>query len=242
MLRFLILSLWATLLLGVAPGQSVPADTPVPGWQETLQKLDSGSVPVPALPDWAEVRQVGVVQQQQAQSVIDRLMAVSPDATKPASTPQQPLVPLVFVSMSMPNASLRLLLADAAKIGAQLVLNGLVDDDVQATARRLLEIQGVDPEATSLPEGIQAVAGMAIDPTLFTRLGIRQVPTFVLPAVPPATCMEGQGCPAFRHIRLSGDVRLAYALEQFAEQIMDEPDWQPPPIQQWLQVLQGQQP
>ncbi|HRJ52242.1 MAG TPA: type-F conjugative transfer system pilin assembly protein TrbC [Candidatus Thiothrix moscowensis] len=235
MLRFLILPLWVALLPGIATGQPIPVDTPAPGWQEALQALDSGGVPVPALPDWAEVRQVGVVQQQQAQSVIDRLMA---DAITFPSTPQQPLVPLVFVSMSMPNASLRLLLADAAKIGAQLVLNGLVDDDVQATAGRLLEIQGIDPKATSLPDGMQAVAGMVIDPTLFSRLGIRQVPTFVLPAVPPAACVEGQGCPVFRHVRLSGDVRLAYALEQFAGYLKDVPDWQTP-VQQWLKVLQG---
>lgn len=241
MLRVLKLLMLLFLLPGFFVGGISHADTQNPGWQETLHTLDSQPVqPGTAMPDITRIMQAGSAQQQQAQSVLDRLLAESRSPVQ-AAIPPDPIVPLVFVSFSMPDASLKQLLADAGKAGAPLLLNGLVDDDVKATAKRLLEVQGIDPQANQLPAGTDshAVAGMGIDPTLFERLNIRHVPTFVLPLEPVQACAEGQGCPVFRHIRLSGDVSLAYALEKFTPELDGVPGLQQQ-VRQWLAALQGE--
>lgn len=241
MLRVLMpLSCLSLLLSGLAIGET-RVDTPNPDWQETLHKLDSQPVqPGTAMPDISAILQAGAVQQKQAQSVIDRLLAESRSPAQVTTSPE-PLVPLVFVSFSMPDASLKQLLRDAGKLGAQLILNGLVDDDLKATSRRLLEVQGIDPEADSLPDNMNGaeVAGMGIDPTLFERLYIQHIPTFVLPLEPVQACAEGQGCPPFQHIRVSGDVSLAYALDKFAPELEQAPGLQQQ-VRQWVKRLQGE--
>ena len=241
MLRVLMLVFCPLLLLsGLAIGDT-RVDTPSPDWQETLRKLDSQPIqPGSAMPDISAIMQAGNIQQQQAQSVINRLLAESRSPTQ-ATTPADPLVPLVFVSFSMPDVSLKQLLRDAGKVGGQLFLNGLVDDDLKATSRRLLTVQGIDPEADELPDdvGKADVAGMGIDPTLFERLQIQHVPTFVLPLEPVQACAEGQGCPPFRHIRVSGDVSLAYALDKFAPELEQASGLQQQ-VRQWVKTLQGE--
>ncbi|QLQ32049.1 MAG: type-F conjugative transfer system pilin assembly protein TrbC [Candidatus Thiothrix singaporensis] len=179
---------------GGSHGFPHPCGVANPGWQETLHKLDSQPVqPGTAMPDISAILQAGAGQQQHAQSVLDRLLAESRSPAQAAATPDS-IVPLVFVSFSMPDASLKQLLRDAGKIGAQLVLNGLVEDDVKTTSQRLLAIQGIDPTADKLPDGMDKaeVAGMGIDPTLFERLDIRHVPAFVLPLEPVRACAEGR--------------------------------------------------
>lgn len=240
MLRLLTLLLPAFLLSGL-PTEGLGADTHSPDWQATLQRLDQQPVqPGTAMPDISAIMQAGAKQQQQAQSVIDKLLASAKSPSQAPNAPE-PLVPLVFVSFSMPDASLKQLLSDAGKIGAQLVLLGLVDDDVKATSRKLLAVQGIDPQATALPADRQDVASMGIDPTLFERLTIQQVPTFVLPLEPVQTCARDSGCPAFRHVRLSGDVGLAYALEKLGGTLDSYPALKQQ-NQQWLDALQGGKP
>lgn len=241
MLRVLMLVFCPLLLLsGLAIGET-RVDTPSPDWQETLHKLDSQPVqPGTAMPDISAILQAGAAQQQQAQSVIDKLLAESRSPAQTNAT-DEPIVPLVFVSFSMPDASLKQLLRDAGKVGAQLILNGLVDDDLKATSRRLLTVQGIDPEADSLSDYMTGaeVAGMGIDPTLFERLNIQHVPTFVLPLEPVQACAEGQGCPPFRHIRVSGDVSLAYALDKFTPEL-DQASGLQQQVRQWVKRLQGE--
>ncbi len=241
MLRVLILVFCSCFLLsGLAIGET-RVDTPSPDWQETLRKLDLQPVqPGTAMPDISAIMQAGAAQQEQAQSVIDKLLAESRSPAQ-AAISSDLVVPLVFVSFSMPEAALKQLLGDAGKVGGQLVLNGLVDDDLKATSRRLLTVQGIDPEADELPDdvGKADVAGMGIDPTLFERLAIQHVPTFVLPLEPVQACAEGQGCPPFRHIRVSGDVSLAYALDKFAPELDQVPGLQQQ-VRQWVTALQGE--
>lgn len=243
MLRVLTALRLYLLLPGFLMVSLTHADTQTPGWQETLHKLDSQPVqPGTAMPDISAILQAGVKQQQHAQAVLDRLLAESRSPAQAAAAPE-PIVPLVFVSFSMPDSSLKQLLRDAGKIGAQLVLNGLIEDDVKTTSQRLLAIQGIDPNADKLPDGMDKteVAGMGIDPTLFERLDIRHVPAFVLPLEPVRACAEGEGCPVFRHIRISGDVSLDYALEQFVPELDAVPDLQRQ-VRQWVAALQGGKP
>jgi conjugal transfer pilus assembly protein TrbC len=93
---------------------------------------------------------------------------------------------LIFVSLSMPQATLKALFDEAEAQGAVLVLRGLIDNSFKKTAEKLQEF------------GI----ALQIDPLLFKKHEIQRVPTFVW-------VTETQS-----H-RLVGNVSLAYALAQF---------------------------
>lgn len=96
--------------------------------------------------------------------------------------------PLIFVSLSMPEATLKSLYIDAQAHGAALVLRGLKNHSFKQTTEALKQL------------GIT----VQIDPLLFKKYQIKAVPTFVW-VVGPQT-----------HT-LSGNVSLAYALSQFKE-------------------------
>ncbi|MFA7606532.1 MAG: type-F conjugative transfer system pilin assembly protein TrbC [Rhodocyclaceae bacterium] len=122
--------------------------------------------------------------------------------------------PLIFVSFSLPEDSLRALLAEAGRTGAPLVLRGLMEDSMQHTAARLGELLGTqnDREASA-----ESSPSLAIDPTLFERFDVDQVPAFVLPQDTLAPCTP-EGCPVPEHLKVAGDVSLAYALGVMARE------------------------
>lgn len=107
----------------------------------------------------------------------------------------------VFVSFSMPQASLHRLAAQAASLQVPLVLRGMVGESLSATATRAAAV-------------VQAVPGASfeIDPMAFRRFGITQVPSFVIAAPAPActtVCLPGDAGQI-----VIGDVTLSYALAQ----------------------------
>lgn len=114
---------------------------------------------------------------------------------------------LIFVSSSVPKASLRLLARQAAAVGAPLVLRGVVGESFPATAEFMRDVYGDDePRARAM-----------IDPTLFNRFEVHQVPAFVL--VPSGACVAGvRNCPDNTpvHVHVAGDVTLGYALDFIA--------------------------
>lgn len=122
--------------------------------------------------------------------------------------------PLIFVSFSLPEDSLRALLAEAGRTGSPLVLRGLVEDSMQRTAARLGELLGAknDREAAAEP-----TPSLAIDPTLFERFDVDKVPAFILPQDTLASCTP-EGCPVPEHLKVAGDVSLAYALSVMARE------------------------
>ena len=115
---------------------------------------------------------------------------------------------LLFTSLSVPAASWRQWARDAARIGATLVMRGVVEDGLRATATEIRpRLGGHD-------------AGVAIDPRLFRLFGIERVPAVaVVPGgVPPC---ESRGCaddPAPAHDLVTGNIGLAAALEAIAEE------------------------
>ncbi|PKM44761.1 MAG: type-F conjugative transfer system pilin assembly protein TrbC [Gammaproteobacteria bacterium HGW-Gammaproteobacteria-1] len=114
---------------------------------------------------------------------------------------------LVFISSSMPKASLRLLARQAAAVGAPLVLRGVTGESFPATAEFMREVYGDD----------ELRARAMIDPTLFGRFDVRQAPAFVL--VPSGACVAGvRNCPDSTpvHVHIAGDVTLDYALDYIA--------------------------
>ena len=93
----------------------------------------------------------------------------------------------VFVTLSMPN--LKVLVSDAKKYDAILVIQGLKEDSFLKTANHLKEILKEESE------------GILIDPTLFRKYKVKKVPTFVI-ATNDA------------YDKLSGNVTIWYALNK----------------------------
>lgn len=111
---------------------------------------------------------------------------------------------LVFASFAMPAPSLRQIMNDADRFGAQVVFRGFVENSVYRTEEALTSVFG-DP--AELP-------GFAIDPTLFTRFHVEAVPVYVVLAAPVNVC-ETPGCAGDQlplHDRISGNVPIEAAL------------------------------
>lgn len=119
---------------------------------------------------------------------------------EPAKTPRGIDVPVIFVSFSLPEAKLQELLAEAEQVGAMVVLRGLVNDDLNTTLARI--------SATTKQQG----TGLVLDPTLFSRFGVEQVPAFLLPleSIPPC---DVDDCKTPPHVMASGSVSLHYFLD-----------------------------
>lgn len=111
---------------------------------------------------------------------------------------------LIFVSFSMPQVSLLNLARQARKAGGVLLLNGLKDGSLSATAQAVYRIFGKDG------------APLQIDPRSFERYAIKSVPAFVLsPGANDLPCVSAS-CPEGGYAKAAGDVSADYALEQIA--------------------------
>lgn len=109
---------------------------------------------------------------------------------------------MIFVSFSMPQASLERLVEQAARTDAVLVLRGLENGSMRATAARIKGLIG------------ERRVGFQIDPLAFDRFGVQSVPTFVLVAgAPPTPCSGAQCFAGSQFASVAGDVTVAYALE-----------------------------
>lgn len=110
---------------------------------------------------------------------------------------------LVFVSFSMPKASLRSLAKSAADHNAVLVMQGLKDDSFKITQAALQELIGDVKEEP----GLEQYQGFEVNPELFKTYKIIKVPVFVL--------IEGD-----KEIsRLSGNVSLDFAAKKLKETV-----------------------
>ena len=115
---------------------------------------------------------------------------------------------LIFTSLSVPAASWRQWAREAAKTGAPLVLRGVGEGGLPATAKRIGERLG------------GAEAGVAIDPRLFRLFGVTRVPAVVVVPGGVASC-RSRGCagdPAPPHDRVTGNIGLTAALQAVADE------------------------
>src|SRR5262249_16418139 len=103
---------------------------------------------------------------------------------------------LIFVSFSMPMATLKQLSQQAEECGGKLVFRGLVKESFKETIPKLKELG----------------SEVLIDPTLFRTYKIDKVPAFVLQKKSPT--FPGELVP---HDVLYGNVSLTYALKTFAD-------------------------
>lgn len=109
----------------------------------------------------------------------------------------------VFVSLSMPRASLLRLISDAEATGTTLVLRGMVERSISKTAIAIQKLIG------------KRQVAWTIDPDAFRRFDVQAVPVFVLTRAGAQSlgCSDDQCLPADGYARLAGDVSIEYALD-----------------------------
>ncbi|MEI8266282.1 MAG: type-F conjugative transfer system pilin assembly protein TrbC [Betaproteobacteria bacterium] len=118
-----------------------------------------------------------------------------------ALPPQEPAL-RIFVTLDMPQGSLRRLVDQAERSGAVLVLRGLKNQSMRQTVAAVSELLG------------EREAGWVIDPEAFERHGVEAAPTFLLTTGEDAPSCNATTCTVPRpFISVSGDVSLDYALE-----------------------------
>ena len=108
---------------------------------------------------------------------------------------------LIFVSLSMPEQSLKLWAEQASKVNGKLLLRGFVEDSLQKTTEETLRIFK-EPKADFL-----------IHPEAFDRFGIEKVPAVVI--AKPDDCLADD-CPAPDFDVVYGDTSLEDALNKIA--------------------------
>jgi conjugal transfer pilus assembly protein TrbC len=132
------------------------------------------------------------------------------DIPEPKQNPNAaPTGVMVFVSLTMPDATLRALLKQSEQWQVPLVIRGVLPDGFPATARRiqsLLKTQTLDAPIQSR---------FAINPEWFRTFEVTEVPTFV--AVKPGRSLPKQPCEASDFDRLTGNVSMSDALHLLAE-------------------------
>ena len=109
----------------------------------------------------------------------------------------------IFVSLTMPRATLQGLVDQAARAKATIVIRGFANGSLRDT---VAQVQGLI--------GNRQVA-IQIDPLAFDRFAVAKVPSFVLvrDGTRPVACASGSCAPADSFLRSTGDVSLDYALE-----------------------------
>lgn len=126
-------------------------------------------------------------------------------AMTPGALPPQEPVLRIFVTLDMPQGSLRRLVDQAERAGAVLVLRGLKNQSMRQTVAAVSELLG------------QRKAGWVIDPEAFERYGVEAAPTFLLTMGEDAPTCSAATCTVPRpFISVSGDVSLDYALDHMA--------------------------
>ena len=111
---------------------------------------------------------------------------------------------MIFVSASIPRASLKDLMIQARQSGGVMVFRGLIGGTLKNTQQFLGELA---------KENVSAI----IDPRLFEIFNVELVPTFVVLASPVQDCEEVNCNFTPIHDRITGNITLNYALEQFTD-------------------------
>ena len=138
--------------------------------------------------------------EKETEEVMELLSAKSlPEAAFPeksADTGSGKVRLFYFFSFSMPRSSLREAARESATGGAVMVLRGLSGEDLGETASRISDVIG------------KTGAQTWIDPLLFECFSVEAVPQLVL----AHGHAPGADCGGLRHVKVSGDVSLPYAL------------------------------
>ena len=109
----------------------------------------------------------------------------------------------IFVSFSMPEASLKQWLAQAHRRGANVVIRGLINNSFKETLSAMIRLVSDN------------TGGLLLDPTLFQKFDIKQVPAVMISQ--QNTCTDEKNCLP-RYDVIYGDVTLDYALQKLHDQ------------------------
>ncbi len=138
--------------------------------------------------------------EKETEETMKLLSAKSPPATafpeKSTGTEKESPGLFYFFSFSMPRSSLREAARESAAGGTVMVLRGLSGENLREAASRISKVIG--------KTGVQ----VWIDPLLFECFSVRSVPQLVL----VHGYLPGADCEGLRHVKVSGDVSLPYAL------------------------------
>ncbi|MCR9653193.1 type-F conjugative transfer system pilin assembly protein TrbC [Vibrio parahaemolyticus] len=140
------------------------------------------------------------------QSKLDpRLLQGAIDIPEPTENPNaNPSGVMVFVSLTMPDSSLRALLRQSEQWQIPLVIRGVLPDGFPATAKRIQSL-------LKQPTGESINSGFAISPEWFQTFNVTEVPTIV--AVKPGRCLPKQPCNADDFDIIKGNVSILDALD-----------------------------
>ncbi len=123
---------------------------------------------------------------------------------------------LVFVSSSMPDKTVRNYLQQTTRIDAAIVYRGLINNSMKDMRVYLSKILGDQPEDNNQSNDKKPT--ILIDPTLFDRFNIHQVPVTVVTESEIQPCRSSD-CPTPVYHSVSGDVTLPWALSLVSRQI-----------------------
>ena len=173
------------------PSEREIAATPA----RSMPRVDA--LPAPAVPADADL---GAITQGYAPAIKQALASGAALSQKPSL--------LIFVSFSMPEATLARLVDQAARSAGTLVLRGLTESSLKQTVVRVQKLIGTRKVA------------FQIDPQSFERFSVVHTPTFVLirAGAQPVSCGEAQCLSNESFVSVSGDVSLDYALEHIQRQ------------------------
>ncbi|EGI6025955.1 type-F conjugative transfer system pilin assembly protein TrbC [Salmonella enterica subsp. enterica serovar Weltevreden] len=131
----------------------------------------------------------------QDQAFLDLQASQFRQAMQPGERPVD--AALVFVSFSMPPDELKQRVKDAAELNIPVVIRGMVNGDMRATANA---VAGLVKESNT--------GGVQIDPTTFRKYNITAVPVLIVACGNQGDTVD----------RLQGDLTLHQALKRVAEE------------------------
>jgi conjugal transfer pilus assembly protein TrbC len=114
---------------------------------------------------------------------------------------------MVFVSFSMPKASLERIIVESERTGAVLVLRGLKGNSLTRMGEEIAQLIG--------KRNVTAI----VHPPAFTQFNVTQVPALVLANASQATRIGTDGCASpSSFVKVDGDVSQGYALDLIERQ------------------------
>lgn len=130
------------------------------------------------------------------------IYGLNPSKTKPFLSKEE-INFYIFASFSLNDNVLKQMIDYAKTYDTQIVFRGLENNSFKLTAEHIQKIVKEDDEASII-----------IDPTLFTKFEIKQVPSFIL--AKEEACADQMSCSSM-YDKISGNVTPKFALEKFAE-------------------------
>ena len=128
---------------------------------------------------------------------------------KPSENPNRaPRGVMVFVSLTMPDTSLKQLLRQSAHTDVPLIIRGVLPQGFKATTTRIAQLVGI---STKKPID----SGFAISPEWFKQFNIQRVPAFV--SIKDGHCLPKQPCSSSDYDIVYGNISMYQAL-RFLEQ------------------------